>query len=296
MERNAGKRRPETDSPSWKKTLVSNVKARLDASTRRAREIFVSLRNTTPQLRDIAILVTLTVIAFASGFFVGRGTMQSALPGEFVSIQEIDIHGTSPHLTDVTEDVIPQGIITGQSAEGEGAEGEDTAKIETEKEVMQVSADDKGVVGPIPAQTEEVKSGPRRAESVSSIKEEMIMPVQGRVMSGFGWRKHPVYQDWRYHTGVDFGVTEGSSVRAALSGNVVESDSARELGVYIVIEHSNGVKTKYAHLTSSSVNRGDAVKQGQIIGSSGASGVTSGQYLHFEVVSGDEVVDPEGFL
>ena len=83
---------------------------------------------------------------------------------------------------------------------------------------------------------------------------------------------------------------------AALSGKVVESDSARELGLYVVIEHPNGIKTKYAHLTSTSVNRGDSVKQGQVIGNTGASGVTSGPYLHFEVVSSDEAVDPAGFL
>jgi len=77
-------------------------------------------------------------------------------------------------------------------------------------------------------------------------------------VSDFGWRKHPVYQDWRYHTGVDIGAPEGASVSAALSGKVVQLDSARELGLYVVIEHPNGIKTKYGHLTSSSVSPGDS--------------------------------------
>ena len=300
MERNAEKRRPKTNSPSKRKDLVSSVKAKLDASARRTREFFVSLRNTIPPLRDIVILVALTVIAFASGFFVGRGTTQPALPGGFVSIQEIDIHGTSSRLADltVTEDVIPQDIATYQIAEGEDSTGNEDDTTEKKKEATATTVPDKdmGVVGPIPTETPEVKPETHRGESASPAKEKMIVPVQGRVVSDFGWRKHPVYQDWRYHTGVDIGVPEGSPVSAALSGKVVESDGARELGLCVVIEHPNGIKTKYAHLTSSLVNRGDSVKQGQIIGNAGASGVTSGPYLHFEVVFGDETVDPAGFL
>ena len=287
MERNAKKRQPGTDSPSKTKSLVSVVGTKFGAGARRTREFFAGLRSTIPALRDIVILVALTVIAFASGFFVGRETTQPALPGDFVSIQEIDIQGTSSHLADVTvtEDVIPQDIATYQTADEEPAGGNEDA----------------GVVGPIPADAPEAKpdvplreSTPR--ESTPPAGEKMTMPVQGRITSEFGWRKHPVYQDWRYHTGVDIGVPEGSPVSAALSGKVVESDSARDLGLYVVIAPPNGIKSNYAHLKSNSVNRGDSVKQGQIIGNAGASGVTSGPYLHFEVVSGGETVDPEGFL
>jgi murein DD-endopeptidase MepM/ murein hydrolase activator NlpD len=299
MERNAEKRRPKTNSPSKRNDLVSGAKARFDASVRRTREFFVSLRSAVPPLRDIVILVALTVIAFASGFFVGRGTTQPALPGDFVSIQEIDIHGTSSHLADVTgtEDVIPQDIATYQTADGEPTGGNEDGVTLKGKEATAstVPEKDTGVVGPVPAETPEVKSEVRPRESAVPTKEKMIMPAQGRVVSDFGWRKHPVYQDWRYHTGVDIGVPEGAPVSAALSGKVVQLDSARELGLYVVIEHLNGIKTKYAHLTSSSVNPGDSVKQGQIIGNAGASGVTSGPYLHFEVVSRDEAVDPVGF-
>jgi murein DD-endopeptidase MepM/ murein hydrolase activator NlpD len=206
MERNAEKRRPKTNSPSKRNDLVSGAKARFDASVRRTREFFVSLRSAVPPLRDIVILVALTVIAFASGFFVGRGTTQPALPGDFVSIQEIDIHGTSSHLADVTgtEDVIPQDIATYQTADGEPTGGNEDGVTLKGKEATAstVPEKDTGVVGPVPAETPEVKSEVRPRESAVPTKEKMIMPAQGRVVSDFGWRKHPVYQDWRYHTGV----------------------------------------------------------------------------------------------
>jgi murein DD-endopeptidase MepM/ murein hydrolase activator NlpD len=288
MEKNSGR------SP------VSCVKARFDRGVERARRILVSLRSNIPPIRDIVVLVALTVISFASGFFVGKGTMQPALPSDFVSIQELDIHGTSSRLADapVTEDVNPEDNGVHQISEGKDTTRNEEDTIGNEKEAVSTTVQNKdiGVVGPVPAKAPEVKSDVSHRESAPVAKEKMIMPVQGRIVSDYGWRKHPVYHDWRYHTGVDIGAPEGSRVSAALSGKVIELDSARDLGLYIVIEHPNGIRTKYAHLTSSSVNRGESVKQGQIIGNVGASGVTSGPYLHFEVVSSGEPVDPVGFL
>ena len=302
MERNTGPRRPKTNSPTKRESLVSSVRAKFNASIKRVRQVLGGLGNTVPPLRDIVIVVAVTGVTFTFGFLVGRGTRQSVLPTDFVSIQEIDVHGTSSLLADSTEDLAPQDARGGLPVDGEGAievtGSEEDALLTNQKgaPATPVLVADTGVVGPVPTKTPEAQSEVPRRESVASAKEKMIMPVQGRVVSGFGWRKHPVYQDWRYHTGVDIGAVEGAGVRAALSGKVVESDRARELGMYIVIEHSNGIKTKYAHLMSSSVNRGDQVKQGQIIGKAGASGVTSGPCLHFEVISGGKVVDPEGFL
>ena len=300
MEKNTGKRRPKTSSPTRRESLVSNVKSKLDASVQRVRAILPSLKNTIPSLRDITILVALTVIAFASGFFVGRETQEPMLPGDFVSIQEIDTQDTSSLTARVPEDIVRQDTGAVRIPETEGAmrkEGESQDVPGKETIATQAFTGDTGVVGPVPAKAPEVKQEtPRQETAAPTTGEKMILPVQGRIASGFGWRKHPVYQDWRYHTGIDIGAVEGTPVKAALSGKVVQSETARELGLYIVIEHPNGIRTKYAHLTSSSVKRGDQVKQGQIIGQAGTSGVTDGPYLHFEVVSGDKATDPEGFL
>lgn len=291
MERNSGKRRPETSSQGAKKSSVSGIKTRINSSAKRVNQIFSSLKNTVPPLRDVLVVVAVTAMTFTLGFFAGRGIRQSVLPGDFVSIQEIDIQGTSSSLADVTEDFVPQDIPTRQIAEAEATPG-----VERDTTAPRVPDKDTGVAGPAPTEEPEAKSQAPRSESAVSTPETMVMPVQGRVISDFGWRKHPVYQDWRYHTGIDIGVAEGSAVRATLSGKVADSGSDRELGLYIVIEHPNGIKTKYAHLASSSVNRGDSVRQGQTVGKVGTSGVTSGPHLHFEVISGEKATDPEGFL
>lgn len=137
---------------------------------------------------------------------------------------------------------------------------------------------------------------PRKATAPAPRHEKMLMPVQGRIISEFGWRRHPVFADWRYHTGIDIAAAEGIPVRAALSGKVVEVKNDRQLGLYVVLEHDDGLRTKYGHLESSSVSPGDQVIQGQSIGRAGSSGVTSGCYLHFEVIHEGKAQDPRDFL
>lgn len=137
---------------------------------------------------------------------------------------------------------------------------------------------------------------PRKATALEPRHEKMLMPVQGRIISEFGWRRHPVFADWRYHTGIDIAAAEGIPVRAALSGKVVEVKNDRQLGLYVVLEHEGGFRTKYGHLKSSPVSPGDQVIQGQSIGTAGSSGVTSGCYLHFEVIHEGKAQDPRDFL
>ncbi len=134
------------------------------------------------------------------------------------------------------------------------------------------------------------------APASSPRQESTLMPVQGRIISEFGWRRHPVFADWRYHTGIDIAAVEGAQVEAALSGKVLEVKNDRQLGLYVVLEHQDGLRTKYGHLESSPVAPGDRVTQGQSIGRAGSSGVTTGCYVHFEVVRDGKAQNPRDFL
>ncbi|NLG79747.1 MAG: M23 family metallopeptidase [Firmicutes bacterium] len=149
---------------------------------------------------------------------------------------------------------------------------------------------------PAPRPAASSPQAPRKATAPAPRHENMLMPVQGRIISEFGWRRHPVFADWRYHTGIDIAAAEGIPVRAALSGKVVEVKNDRQLGLYVVLEHEGGLRTKYGHLESSSVFPGDQLIQGQSIGRAGSSGVTSGCYLHFEVIHEGKAQDPRDFL
>lgn len=91
------------------------------------------------------------------------------------------------------------------------------------------------------------------------------------------------------YNGVDFGGAYGSSIRAAAAGEVVVSKSSGwngGYGTYVVIKHSDGTQTLYAHLSSNAVGVGAYVAQGQVIGAMGSTGRSTGTHLHFEVRGG----------
>lgn len=89
-----------------------------------------------------------------------------------------------------------------------------------------------------------------------------------------------------YHTGLDFAAATGTPVFAALAGKVIEVGYAGAYGNNIVIEHANGRKTRYAHLSSTNVRQGQKVLRGEHIGAVGSTGNSTGPHLHFEVFTG----------
>jgi murein DD-endopeptidase MepM/ murein hydrolase activator NlpD len=104
------------------------------------------------------------------------------------------------------------------------------------------------------------------------------------VTSGFGWRRDPITGEARFHRGVDLRSAYGEDVAAVGAGKVVFSGSQGSYGTTVVVEHSNGTRTRYAHLSETGVSAGDRVERGQLIGRSGTSGRTTGPHLHLEVV------------
>ncbi|MFN3545784.1 MAG: M23 family metallopeptidase [Thiobacillus sp.] len=107
-----------------------------------------------------------------------------------------------------------------------------------------------------------------------------------RVTSSFSnSRKHPVYGFHRAHTGVDFGAPTGTRVKATGDGTVSFAGWRGGYGNIVVLRHSNGFETYYAHLSgfASGIRAGRAVEQGQVIGYVGATGTATGPHLHYEV-------------
>jgi murein DD-endopeptidase MepM/ murein hydrolase activator NlpD len=104
------------------------------------------------------------------------------------------------------------------------------------------------------------------------------------VTSTYGRRFHPIYKEYRMHTGIDIGAKYGASIVAADTGKVITSAYSSSYGNYIVISHGKGVTTLYAHLSSRLVKEGATVTQGQQIGKCGSTGNSTGPHLHFEVM------------
>ena len=124
------------------------------------------------------------------------------------------------------------------------------------------------------------------------------LPLDTRIVSsGFGYRTSPVYGVWKFHKGVDFAAPEGESVYACKGGTVslaVRNDAI--FGNYIIISHTGGLTSVYAHLSKISVRQGQTVRSGQTIGEIGQTGAATGPHLHFEIRRNGTATNPEELL
>ncbi|MEU5343185.1 transglycosylase family protein [Streptomyces sp. NPDC020766] len=121
------------------------------------------------------------------------------------------------------------------------------------------------------------------------------------VSAGTGTPYHASGSSWSkgYHTGVDFPVPTGTSVKSVGAGSIVTAGWGGSFGYQVVIRHGDGRYTQYAHLSAISVKAGQSVVSGQRIGRSGSTGNSSGPHLHFEVRTGPGFgsdVDPVAYL
>ena len=121
-------------------------------------------------------------------------------------------------------------------------------------------------------------------------------PVMGRINSPFGWRTHPVTRRRDFHTGIDIKAGRNDPIRAAGSGHVVYSGWMGGYGKVLVIEHSNGQSTLYAHCSALLAGKGASVSSGQLVAKIGTTGRSTGPHLHFEVRNGSSPVNPIKYL
>ena len=120
-------------------------------------------------------------------------------------------------------------------------------------------------------------------------------PLDGaRITSGFGMRQHPVLGFTRMHQGVDFAAPAGTPVVAAADGTVSAVGPRGAYGRTVVLGHHGGTETLYAHLSSFApgLAPGQRVRQGQMIGRVGSTGLSTGAHLHYEIVRNGRQVNP----
>lgn len=118
----------------------------------------------------------------------------------------------------------------------------------------------------------------------------------GQITSSFGWRSDPFHGAARFHRGIDVRAAYGQEIPSAASGRVVSAGPDGGYGTSVVVEHAGGVRTRYAHLSTTLVAAGDEVREGQAVGRAGHSGRATGTHLHFEVMAASgEPLNPEQF-
>jgi len=136
------------------------------------------------------------------------------------------------------------------------------------------------------------KTKARKQFSESQPEVDFIWPVTGRISSIFGLRRFFNEQERRPHSGLDIAASEGTPIKAAASGTVLDAGDFFFSGNMIYIDHGQGIITLYAHLSKISVKPGDVVKQGDIIGEVGQTGRVTGPHLHFAVYANQALIDP----
>lgn len=124
----------------------------------------------------------------------------------------------------------------------------------------------------------------------------MKTPIDGaRLSSGFGTRRHPILGYAKAHKGVDFAAARGTPIMAAGDGVIERAGPYGTFGNYVRIRHAQGYKTAYAHMNSirKGVRAGARVRQGDIIGTVGSTGRSTGPHLHYEVHLNNKAVNPQ---
>lgn len=120
-------------------------------------------------------------------------------------------------------------------------------------------------------------------------------PVAGEVTSPFGVRREGLLK-FDIHRGVDIAIPTGTPVRAMAPGMVEFAGWLGGYGRVVIIDHGQGVRTVYGHLSEINVARGESVAGRPVIGLSGASGRVTGEHLHFEILRGGRAEDPVPLL
>lgn len=123
-----------------------------------------------------------------------------------------------------------------------------------------------------------------------------IWPVRGSVTAGFGERIDPLNGEGAFHSGMDIAAPTGTDVIASADGMVLSAGPESGYGNAILLDHGNGLTTKYGHLSKVYVVVGQDVKRGQVIGAVGSTGRTTGPHLHYEVHIQDTPVNPATYL
>ncbi len=128
-----------------------------------------------------------------------------------------------------------------------------------------------------------------------------VTPVpEGRIKSRFGYRTDPFTQKQSFHDGLDLAAPRGTEIYAAADGVVLSTVTRyspyKGYGKQVVIDHGNGVKTRYAHMRNIQVKEGEKISRFTVIGTVGTTGRSTGPHLHYEVIVDNKPVNPLNYI
>ena len=121
-------------------------------------------------------------------------------------------------------------------------------------------------------------------------------PVRGAVNSEYGNRQSPWSNDREFHSGIDIRADRGTVVNAPAAGTVIHAGPAQDYGIAVIVDHGQNIRSLYGHLSKTSVQVGQRVERGTVLGLSGNTGRSSGPHLHYEVHVKGQPVNPRSYL
>lgn len=227
--------------------------------------------------------------------------------------QKIMLDKVTPYITVVSKGVrtdletIPFEVVTktvsslptGQSkVKQSGSDGQKEVQYsyvqKNDKVVSQTVQDEKILKEAV---TQVIEKGPQRAKVMvaysrgsGSITSGISWPLRGRITSYYGYRGS------EFHTGIDIDGDTGDPYVSAAAGTVVSAGWNGNYGNAILIDHGNGIMTRYGHSSKLLVSAGSSVSKGQTIGLVGSTGRSTGSHLHFEVIVNGDTVNPLSYL
>lgn len=192
-------------------------------------------------------------------------------------------------------DTNQQGASGGDLASLFSTQGLASGSLQEADEIRQLSSYLEGAIQPI----EQIG---RMLETQGSLFSDIpsIWPIQGgigHVSMEFGPNIHPITGQWYIHKGMDFSTwRQGDPIIATANGQVVTVGYDSGFGNYVIIKHKHGIYTRYAHMSTIRVTKGQFVSQRDVIGAIGNTGISTGPHLHYEIHIGSEVVDPAKYV
>lgn len=126
---------------------------------------------------------------------------------------------------------------------------------------------------------------------------KFLLPLDEFIISSnYGWRNNPFGSGVEFHKGIDMSAPEGTEIKASASGVVELAQFSNSYGNYIIINHTSGLKTLYAHCKTLLKEVGERVESGEEIALVGSTGRSTGPHLHFEIILNSKNLNPEWYL
>ena len=292
-------------SPAFFAALAQTASAWL----RRARQygLATKVRRYSSQFIAVAgvLIVLLSVYLVRQGFllpsslpFGGTATPYSSAGDGSSSGSGSQTAGASGEAQAPGPEVLPgSGADSGSVEDGASVPSDADAVVDAGASAPTEAPDDVPVIEQEGPDSSAVPPG--GPTSVGECLAALTSPASGKLLRGFGFYYSAVFQDYRYHPGLDIGLAAGDTVRAALGGLVTGVETSPSLGLRVVISHGSGVTTVYGHLGLVLVSVGQEVSTGQAVGRAGQPGSIEadlGVHLHYEIRTGDQPTDPTPYV